>query len=82
MQREGGLELNLLAIVPQFPCLVSGFCPVTSEASVPPSHHTVTSSPLLTFIHRSSPPRLPPIPTPQPRQRCRTRMTHLPSPTS
>ena len=57
-----GLELNLLATVPQFPSLVSGLCPATSEARVPPSHRTATPSPFLTISCQNCSPR--PCPSP------------------
>lgn len=57
-----GLELNLLATVPQFPSLVSGLPPATSEASVSPSHHTATPSPFLTISCHNCSPR--PCPSP------------------
>lgn len=57
-----GLELNLLATVPQFPSLVSGLRPATSEASVPPSHHAATPSPFLTISCHNCSPR--PCPSP------------------
>ena len=57
-----GLELNLLATVPQFPSLVSGLCPATSEPSVPPSHRAATLSPFLTISCHNCSPR--PCPSP------------------